>query len=77
MRILDPSEIVDVALDGAGTLLREAGIQAGTGGRTWPPQVAGDLGALSQCVQNLITNAVKYGGERHVGSECKPGQWPV
>ena len=26
------------------------------------PQTVGDLAALSQCLQNLITNAVKYGG---------------
>jgi len=28
------------------------------------PLVMGDQGALVQCVQNLITNAVKYGGEQ-------------
>jgi signal transduction histidine kinase len=28
------------------------------------PAVAADFGALSQCLQNLITNAVKYGGEK-------------
>lgn len=28
------------------------------------PAVRGDLSALSQCLQNLITNAVKYGGEQ-------------
>jgi signal transduction histidine kinase len=29
------------------------------------PQVTGDLSALSQCLQNLITNALKYGSEQH------------
>jgi signal transduction histidine kinase len=28
------------------------------------PRIAGDLPALSQCVQNLITNALKYGQEQ-------------
>jgi len=27
------------------------------------PNVMGDLPALSQCLQNLITNAVKYSGK--------------
>jgi signal transduction histidine kinase len=31
------------------------------------PQVLGDLGGISQCLQNLIGNAVKYGGDdRHI-----------
>jgi signal transduction histidine kinase len=31
------------------------------------PDVTGDLGGISQCLQNLIGNAVKYGGEdRHI-----------
>lgn len=64
MRLLDPSEIVDAALGGTGTLLREAGIQLERMIEPGLPQVAGDLAALSQCLQNLITNAVKYGGER-------------
>jgi len=28
------------------------------------PRIVGDLPALSQCVQNLITNALKYGSEQ-------------
>ena len=28
------------------------------------PQILGDLSALSQCLQNLITNALKYGSEQ-------------
>jgi signal transduction histidine kinase len=31
------------------------------------PDVTGDLGGISQCLQNLIGNAVKYGGDdRHI-----------
>src|SRR5262249_3707552 len=29
------------------------------------PPVAADFAALSQCLQNLITNAIKYGGDGH------------
>jgi signal transduction histidine kinase len=29
------------------------------------PKIMGDLSALSQCLQNLITNALKYGDQGH------------
>jgi len=36
------------------------------------PQIFGDLPALSQCVQNLITNALKYGNEKKwIGIEAR------
>jgi signal transduction histidine kinase len=38
------------------------------------PQVMGDLSAVSQCLQNLIGNAVKYGGDsRWIGLRASAG----
>jgi signal transduction histidine kinase len=37
------------------------------------PEVIGDASALSQCLQNLITNALKYGSEqRWIGIRARP-----
>jgi signal transduction histidine kinase len=42
------------------------------------PQVAGDTPAVSQCLQNLITNAVKYGnGDRWIGIRAGMHNGPV
>jgi signal transduction histidine kinase len=41
------------------------------------PLVSGDLSALSHCLQNLITNAVKYGGDARwmgIQAELSEGQ---
>lgn len=64
LRPLDVAEVIDAALEntadmiGGNTITVERQIQPGL------PPVAADFGALAQCLQNLITNAVKYGGER-------------
>jgi signal transduction histidine kinase len=61
-RSLDVTEIVQAAIEKTEGLLHyeeftvEKTIQPGL------PQVKGDLVALSQCLQNLIVNAVKYSG---------------
>jgi signal transduction histidine kinase len=61
-RSLDVKEIVQAAIEKTEGLLRceeftvEQTVQPGL------PQVKGDLVALSQCLQNLIVNAVKYSG---------------
>jgi two-component system sensor histidine kinase SenX3 len=61
-RSLDVKEIVQAAIEKTEGLLRceeftvEHTIHPGL------PQVKGDLVALSQCLQNLIVNAVKYSG---------------
>jgi signal transduction histidine kinase len=68
LRRLDVQEIIDAALTDTAGLLEanhftvECSIEDGL------PQILGDAPALSQCLQNLITNAVKYGlQERWIG----------
>jgi len=62
-RPLDAAEIIEAALASAAGLIEASRF---TVVREIPhglPKVMGDLPALTQCLQNLITNALKYGGE--------------
>jgi signal transduction histidine kinase len=56
-------DIVKAALESTAGLLSAAGVVVDKQVQPDLPRVEGDLVALSQCLQNLITNAVKYGGE--------------
>ncbi len=64
MRSLEVSQILDSALNGTAGLIRTAGFSVEQHIDSNLPPVSGDLPALSQCVQNLITNALKYGNEQ-------------
>ncbi|HLG59987.1 MAG TPA: HAMP domain-containing sensor histidine kinase [Vicinamibacterales bacterium] len=65
---LSPSEIIDGAIDSSVPLLDTAEIQVHREIATGLPPVLGDAAALRSAVQNLIANAVKYGGrDRWVG----------
>jgi signal transduction histidine kinase len=64
IRSLEVPEIVRSALSGTAGLIRTAAFHVEQNVESSLPQVAGDLPALSQCVQNLITNALKYGNEQ-------------
>ena len=64
LRPLDVSEIVESALSSTGGLIRTAGFHVEQKIEPNLPRIVGDLPALSQCVQNLITNALKYGQEQ-------------
>jgi signal transduction histidine kinase len=64
MRPLDVAEILDAALSGTAGLIRTAGFHVKQQIEPNLPRIVGDLPALSQCVQNLITNALKYGSEQ-------------
>jgi len=64
LRPLDVTEILDAALSGTAGLIRTAGFHVEQTVEPHLPQIFGDLAALSQCVQNLITNALKYGNDQ-------------
>jgi signal transduction histidine kinase len=65
---VDVSEVLDSALKAAAGLIRSEGATVSQEIPPNLPAVSGDFKALSQCLQNLITNAVKYGGDnRWVG----------
>jgi signal transduction histidine kinase len=56
-------ELVEVSLNNTAGLIHAAGFTVEKDVRPNLPPVMGDLSALSHCLQNLITNAVKYGGD--------------
>jgi signal transduction histidine kinase len=64
LRPLEVPEILDSALSGTSGLIRTAGFHVEQQIEPNLPRIVGDLPALSQCVQNLITNALKYGSEQ-------------
>ncbi len=61
---LNVIDVVDVALDGTAGIMTTAGFTVDRRIEAGLPLVKGDFNALVQSVQNLITNAVKYGGEK-------------
>ncbi len=63
LRPLHIEELVDVSLTNTASLIQAAGFTVQKEIQPGLPQILGDLPALSHCLQNLITNAVKYGGE--------------
>ncbi len=72
LRPLEVSEVLDAALSGTAGLIRTAQFQVEQQIEPNLPQIVGDLPALSQCVQNLITNALKYGSEqRWIGIQAR------
>ena len=72
LRPLEVTEILDAALSGTSGLVRTAGFQVEQQIEPNLPHIVGDLPALSQCVQNLITNALKYGSEqRWIGIQAR------
>ena len=70
-RILRVSEVVDAALKNTAGLVQVAGFTLERQVEPDLPEVNGDLSALTQCLQNLIGNAVKYGGDsRWIGVQA-------
>lgn len=61
-RPIKVSELVDHVLQTSSPLLQQAGVEVERKMQLELPTVVGDFSALSQCLQNLIVNAVKYGG---------------
>jgi signal transduction histidine kinase len=64
LRALKVREIIDAALASTSGLLQEARFEVEQEVAPDLPPVLGDLPALSRCLQNLITNALKYGAEQ-------------
>ena len=62
LRPLEVSEILDSVRKNVAGLVNEAGFDVEENVPAGLPFVMGDLSALSQCLQNLIVNAVKYSG---------------
>jgi signal transduction histidine kinase len=54
---------VESALEGTAAAIRNSGFQVERHFDSDLPAARADFNALVQCLQNLITNAVKYGGE--------------
>ncbi|MGB9067871.1 MAG: HAMP domain-containing sensor histidine kinase [Candidatus Acidiferrales bacterium] len=63
-RLLTVSEIVDKALANTSALIRIAEFTVEQDVEPDLPCVMSDLTALSQCLENLITNALKYGSQQ-------------
>ncbi len=63
MQPLAVSDVVEAAVTGAAELIRQQGFTLEQHISPGLPRISGDLAALSQCLQNLITNALKYGGQ--------------
>jgi signal transduction histidine kinase len=63
IRPLRVSDVIDEVLDNMASLLSASGCVVETKIEPDLPLVEADFGVLSQCLQNLITNAVKYGGD--------------
>jgi signal transduction histidine kinase len=57
------SAIMETVMSNAQTLIRDAGVTLEQHIEPSVPDVLGDLVGISQCLHNLIGNAIKYGGE--------------
>lgn len=72
---LQVREIVDAACANTASIVEEAAVRLECYVDPKLPRVMGDQAALAHCLQNLITNAVKYGGEqRWVGIRARMGR---
>ncbi|HKD46032.1 MAG TPA: HAMP domain-containing sensor histidine kinase, partial [Candidatus Angelobacter sp.] len=63
LRPVDVGHVIDAALENTASMAASAGIRVERDIEAGLPPAAADFGALSQCLQNLITNAIKYGGD--------------
>jgi signal transduction histidine kinase len=75
MRALTVVEVIDDAVNNALILLQQGGFALEREIQPGLPGLFGDLSLLSQCLQNLIANAVKYSGQsRWVGISALVGR---
>jgi len=59
------AELIEASLSNTSALIRSTGVTVERQIQPNLPPVMVDFKAFSQCLQNLIANAVKYGGEQH------------
>ena len=62
LRPLKVEAVVGAAVNNTAELVAQSGFRIEQNVAPELPDIMGDAGALSHCLQNLITNAVKYGG---------------
>jgi signal transduction histidine kinase len=75
MRAMAAVDLIDYAVSGAFVLLQQGGFSLEREIQPGLPALYGDLLLLSQCLQNLIANAVKYSGQsRWVGVSALVGE---
>ncbi len=75
LRPLAVSDVVGAALNNTAELIHGAGFTVEQNIEPGLPPVMGELSALAQCLQNLITNAVKYGGQdRWIGIRARTSE---
>jgi signal transduction histidine kinase len=75
LRSLDVQEAIEAALANAAGLIEAGHFTVEREIEPSIPKVIADASALSQCLQNLITNALKYGAEqRWLGIRAKAGE---
>jgi len=70
MRPIAVSEVIELAVTGTTDLIQKAGFVLEQHIEPSLPRVLGDAAALSQCLQNLVTNALKYGVQGRWISVC-------
>jgi len=61
---VDVAELIEASVTGTASLVRSSGVCVEQVIKRDLPPVWGDFKALAQCLQNLIVNAIKYGGEK-------------
>lgn len=75
LKPVDVRQVVDAALASSTSLIESARAIVDCELPETLPPVAGDAEALSQCLQNLIVNALKYAnGERWIGIRASAGE---
>jgi signal transduction histidine kinase len=62
---VDIAEVLQFSLQNISTLIQSAGVTVEQEIQPGLPLVSADFKALSVCLQNLIGNAIKYGGDKH------------
>ena len=78
-RPLDAAELIRQALEACGLSVKESGIEIDERIDPGMPPVTGDAGALTMCVRNLVSNALKYGkdgGRIEIAARKDGGQRP-